>query len=106
MQKCGQLQASIAVALIAQSAGGAVWPTVTPSRAAMMVTNTALRIRLTPLWGGNYIPPLVPSQVLGPPRPWPNPSGPLPLLRNRQEAVAHTIRLLIGADDRAVVVDL
>ena len=48
MQKCGQLQASIAVALIAQSVvGGKVWPADTPSR-AITVSNATLRIRVTP----------------------------------------------------------
>ena len=48
MQKCGQLQASIAVALIAQSAVGAeVWPADTPSR-AMTTINPSLRIRFIP----------------------------------------------------------
>src|SRR5271166_2657957 len=47
MQKCGQLQASIAVALIAQSAvGEEVWPADTPSR-AMTSNKGTLRIRVT-----------------------------------------------------------
>src|ERR1700680_4801175 len=47
MQKCGQLQASMAVALIAQSVGGeAVWPADTPSR-AITISNGTLRIRVT-----------------------------------------------------------
>ena len=50
MQKCGQLQASIAVALIAQSAAGAVCPVDTPS-AAITASNKALCITLTPLLG-------------------------------------------------------
>ena len=47
MQKCGQLHASIAVALIAQSvAGDVVWPAETPSR-AITISNGTLRIRVT-----------------------------------------------------------
>src|ERR1700680_1526056 len=47
MQKCGQLHASIAVALMAQSAAGeAVWPADTPSR-AITISNGTLRIRVT-----------------------------------------------------------
>jgi len=47
MQKCGQLQASMAVALIAQSTvGEEVWPADTPSR-AMTISNGTLRIGVT-----------------------------------------------------------
>src|ERR1700726_4877100 len=52
MQKCGQLHASIAVALMAQSAAGeAVWPADTPSR-AITISNGTLCIRDTSFWGG------------------------------------------------------
>src|ERR1700680_532228 len=52
MQKCGQLQASIAVALMAQSAAGeAVWPADTPRR-AITISNGTLCIRDTSLWCG------------------------------------------------------
>jgi hypothetical protein len=52
MQKCGQLHASIAVALMAQSAvDGKVWPADTPSR-ARTISNGTLRIRVTPFQCG------------------------------------------------------
>src|ERR1700676_2864522 len=52
MQKCGQLQASMAVALMAQSAAGeAVWPADTPSK-AITISNGTLCIRETSFWCG------------------------------------------------------
>src|SRR4029077_10273466 len=50
MQKCGQLHASIAVALMAQSLLGAVWPTPATSR-ARTATKAVLCIGATPLSG-------------------------------------------------------
>lgn len=50
MQKCGQLHASIAVALMAQSLLDAVWPTPATSR-ARTATKAVLCIGATPLSG-------------------------------------------------------
>src|ERR1700756_1871050 len=47
MQKWGQLHASMAVALIAQSADGAVWPADTASRATV-IRKIALRMGFRP----------------------------------------------------------
>src|SRR5271157_3530121 len=55
MQKCGQLHASIAVALIAQSAvAGEEWPTLMESR-AMTASNAVLCITEPPV-AGQYAP--------------------------------------------------
>src|SRR5579864_899137 len=57
MQKCGQLHASMAVALIAQSAEGAVWPADTPRRA---ITDRKAILRIgVPLLSGRIIYPNV-----------------------------------------------
>src|SRR5579864_8790236 len=61
MQKCGQLHASMAVALIAQSADGAVWPADTPSR-AITDRKAILRMGVPLLSGRNYLPERVLSQ--------------------------------------------
>src|SRR5207302_5973112 len=55
MQKCGQLHASMAVALIAQSAAGAAeWPALTLSRA--IIVSNAIRCIGAPLTAGQYAP--------------------------------------------------